>query len=326
MSYNAVRLRGARLNADQTGSVAFTHESTATVPAQLGVDPTGYRLGPITISTSSHVEKPLVVDDISTPTPGSISGFLGGLWPLTTAGATLGLAARARDHDGETTVSRRRVLQGAGLAAGGLLVAGDARADTDDQLYPIVELDVPENPGGLRVRLVDDDDLVLPDDELELEANGAKYDELSRLDDGTIPPGVDGEIRVAATEHASFLSSVRSFGVDDTLEWTLELDKRASLLKAGQRVTVSTDRFVVGALREAGTDRSTVTIAGESVPSTDEDDESTDVGRYDVDATTSPAEFVYEVGDDPPAESELVVRARVGRYEEFKDDASRVIQ
>lgn len=299
----------------------------------IGLTTHGIALGPVELSP--YTGTTAVVTDLSfgpaddsffdgwtDPSDGNGNSTDGDGWFASGALAALvGDHARVDAADDDTTphMTRRSLLQSAGVA----LLAGGAAARTvraqSDQVQ-VARFELAENPGGVRVRVRDLAQDLLPTKAVYY----ALIDEMDYAEfrggtrqSGDIPPFPDGEARTVelTTSAGSIIGTINETLGRKALTYSVKLPQPAADYPDGELVPVTTHPLIVEATLRAGADGLTFELGGEAIPHRTEE-RSNPVGHFAV----RNGDVMYRVGRDAPAATGGEFTVYAGTIEELRDD------
>lgn len=320
------RVKGARFNSTDAGTLEVSPEKPMECEGSIRQTNAGVAFGPLEISV--YPDSTATVGGLEFLEVESFFGTLfgdGGQEGLFGSAALLAGASESEAVD----MDRRQVLQAAGVGALALAGAGTAAASTTTataelDTYEKAQFSAEINPEGLRIRVRDRVDGVLPTDvPYYTYIDGIDYSRFyagTKSDYGDVLPGQFGTVTVGPEDAAGGL--LTSIMADKTQVYeALDLSKATTEADPGERVVISQNDILVEHVQSAGPDATTVGINGVSIPHELEDDRST-LGYYRV----HNGALIYRVGREAPSGQTASVALYADRGEEMLDDMQRSVQ
>lgn len=315
------RLTGMTYRAPQGGSIVLDAEDTAQTAGASAMSPHGCSFGPLDLS--AYTDSTVQLTDLTLIEQDSSwfggwnddGGFFASLAGAGVAAGTVNHERTAEETDTRST--RRDVLKTMGVLAGIGGSASVAAADT----VTTATFDVASNPGGLRVRILDTSDGLLPVDQQYFALiDGMDYARFAGgpADGADLPPKASGSVSIDTS--VGFLDGVKETLGQKELEYTFGLQQAAHQYETGALVTLTDHPFVVDATLKAGAGSLALSIGGTTIPHYEETADSSR-GYYRV----RDGEVVYRTGSDAPHSKNATFVVYAGAYTESMNDIDRRI-
>lgn len=315
--YYTSTLAGGIISSKSGGDIELDPEKPMETPGGVQATEYGAAFGPLEIS--AYPGSTARVGGLTFREPAGILDGLFGSGGGSGLFATLPLLAAHRADDDEDSVTRRDVIRTG--AAAGLLLGGQATAAAATKTATRAEFAALENPAGIRMRVFDRVQNVLPPDRLYYSyLDGESYASFSAdssSDYGDVLPKATGTVTVGPKGSAGGFFA--SLGTEKTQVYEgLELPKSTSDADNGERLTISTNDIIVEHVQSAGASEATMAIGGTSIPHEHEDSESSR-GYY----TIHNGDLIYRAGASPPSGQTATLVLYASRSEEIFDDLER---
>jgi hypothetical protein len=293
----------------------------------------GVGVGPLQFS--AYPESTAVIDAIQFTEPSnewfdgwgsddtnSTDGDGGAFWSSLAGLGVAGVASdppRERDDPSETRSTRRDILRvlGAGTALSGAAARATAQSDT----VTTAAWTLAENPGGLRVQVLDRVSSLLPvDQQYYALIEGMDYATFSGGpgDSADIPPKVTGAAEV--NTDVGFLDDIKTTFGDKAVTYEWELEASPADVSEGTPIEVTSHPFVVDAVLASGADATALAIAGEAIPHVEEDAQA-EIGTYRV----RDGDVIYRVGQEIPPGTRAEMTIYAGVMGELENDIGQVV-
>jgi len=282
------------------GRVAW-NGTDSKVPGTFGRTPTGALLGPLEFGVPNSGT--LAVEDI-TFGPGEDQGGL----------FAFGVLAGVPAIDDDQPLTRRGALAFLGAAAAAVYLTQGAVADDDEIVtLRVATLEVSAADAPFSIRVLDLVDDVLPKTtEILVDQRSTRVGAIADIDDSVHLRPEEGEIRVYVRDSIGRLSRLLAWARsnlpgDTSLEFNREFPdgKLASEFNGNEFVRLTDHPAIVNPVLESGSSRTAFYIGDEQVPHID--DGADELGAWDIVGD----ELIYEVGENPPAESEWSVATQL---------------
>lgn len=319
---------GLAFESPNGGRIAISPDAEVAVPGLLMPTPEGMAFGPLEFQTPAG--ETLGISRLKyLPPPESLLERIADSLPLNTthsasltAASLTASAATAASPDMEIGRVTRRDLLKAGAVALGLTGSsvGVTRA-AEKPAHSIVEIELAQNPGGVRLRIADViKDTLPPGQKYYVTADGNHQSTFTPTSDpGDVEAGAAGLIQVKTEATADTLEYVSALIHRDTVTYQWTLPHTASDYSSGSRTTLTDQRLAVDPLQDAGPNATVLSIGETSIPHREEDSNA-DVGMYYL----SDGDLVYVAGLAPPDSDTVVFKGNVGMSTEALDDTSRI--
>lgn len=313
---------GGRLDADSGGTLELDPTKPMEAPGGLQATEYGTQFGPLEIA--AYPGSTARVGGLSFDTPARLFEGLFG----TGSGDGLfagGLLLAGADPDGDDNdVTRRDLLRAA--AASGMLLGGTATtvsAAGSTKTLTRAQYAVLENPSGIRMRVFDRVPNVLPPDTLYYTyVDGQDYASFSAANEsdyGDVLPKTVGTVTVGPKgSGGGFFAAL---GTDKTQTYQgLALSKPTGEADTGEELTITTNDIIVEHVQSAGSDRTTLSIAGTSIPH-EHESASSPKGYYGI----HNGSLIYRVGSNAPSGQTADLVLYADRVTELLDDIDREV-
>lgn len=329
------KVLGGTFVAPEGGDLEVDPDKPMDVPESVQMTDYGPMFGPLEIS--AYPDSTARVGGL---TFSAVEGLFDGLFDHASDGLFgasllgLGLAAPRDRDDTSDGISRRSFLQAAG--AGALAVGygtQTASAATPTPTPTPTETDGPQtkaefeaiaNPQGIRTRVFDRVDGVLPTGEPYYTwVDGSNYGQFfagSESDYGDVLPEKVGTVTVGQDGAAGgFFEALTS---DKTQVYDrLSLSQNLGDAQTGEQVAVSTNDIIVEQAQAAGGDDMTLAVNGVSLPHEQETTDA-DVGYY----STQNGKLIIRVGPSSPSGGSATLVLFADTTDELLDDINRGVR